>query len=52
MKNINGIGEKTLKDIKRVYSSVDELIIGLEGDSVSLRDDIVYTLKKVLMGDK
>lgn len=46
---INGIGNKTLKDIKRIYSDIDELKVALKEDTVSLRDDVVVKLKDALL---
>lgn len=43
---INGIGWKTIKDLKRIYLNRDELIEALKNDKVPLRDDIVVKLKK------
>lgn len=47
--NIKGIGPKTVADIKRICSTVEELRTMLNGDSVPLRDDIVAQLKEVLL---
>lgn len=49
LSKINGIGGKTLKDIKRMYKSLDELKVALQNDSVGLRDDIVSKLKENLL---
>lgn len=44
--SIRGIGEETLKDIKRIYSSVEELKIALKEDKVPLRNNQVKSLLK------
>ena len=49
LRDINGIGEKTIADLKRRYHSMDELISDLRDDKVSLRDDVVEKLKKELI---
>lgn len=43
---MHGVGDKTIADIKRAYSSEDGLINALIVDKVSLRDDIVRKLRK------
>jgi len=43
---VSGIGSETLKDIKRLYDSIDELKKDLQNDKVPLRNDVVVKLKK------
>lgn len=45
---INGIGKKTIKDIKVMFVSIKALKEALKKDKVALRDDIVEKLKEVL----
>jgi len=45
---VDGIGPKTVKDIKRIYGSIDELSSAINADKVPLRDDIVDKLKTYL----
>lgn len=45
---IKGIGLETVEDIKKIYGSMDDLLIALKKDKVPLRNDIVKKLKKVL----
>ena len=40
------MGAKTIDDIKKKYSTEDELKEDLKKDKVSLRDDVVEKLKK------
>jgi len=47
--NIKGIGKKIVKDIKRQYNDINELIADLNDDKVSLRDDVVSKLKRELL---
>jgi len=42
---IKGIGKKTLKDIKKVADTKEDLIEALEKNDVPLRDDVVVLLK-------
>ncbi len=49
LRMIEGIGEETLDDIKKIYKSVDELIVSLKEDKVPLRNDIVQKLKNKLL---
>lgn len=47
---INGIGKKTIKDIKAIYSSLDDLIESLKSDKeIPLRDDVVSKLKSYFL---
>lgn len=48
LKKIKGIGNKTIKDIKRICNSMDELKMLLKNDQLPLRDDIVIKLKNHL----
>jgi hypothetical protein len=48
---INGIGTKTIKDLKRHYKTRDDLKFALKDDMVSLDDDVVLKLKKYLEVD-
>lgn len=43
---IDGIGDKTLADISRIYKSEDQLVLALKEDLVPLRDDVVKNLKE------
>jgi len=43
---IPGIGEKTIKDIERIYLTEDELVKALISNLVPLRDDVVRELRK------
>lgn len=45
---IDCIGSKTLKDIKRVAKTIDELKVIISRDLLPLRDDIVLKLKNEL----
>ena len=49
LKEIEGIGEETLADLKRAYNSKAELIEALKTDKVPLRNDIVAKLKEALL---
>ena len=49
LREIDGIGEETLADIKRMYNSKAELIAALKFDKVPLRNDVVAELKKKLL---
>lgn len=42
---ISGIGLETIKDIKKIYSSLEELQNALQNDTVPLRNDVVKKLK-------
>jgi len=46
LKKIKGIGEETLADIKRIFSSIEKLKESLEKDKCPLRNDICEKLKK------
>ena len=46
---IRGVGPETLADIKRIYSSLDDLVDALEADTVPLRNDIVNKIKVALV---
>lgn len=46
---INGIGKKTVKDIKVMFKDVNALIVALKEDRVPLRDDVVLKLKEELI---
>ncbi|MFW6172958.1 MAG: hypothetical protein ACOC5T_04370 [Elusimicrobiota bacterium] len=46
---INGIGKKTVADIKRVYKDLNELKRALKSNKVPLRDDVVKKLKEELL---
>lgn len=48
LSKIKGIGKKTVKDLKRIYNSLEELRIALKEDKVPLRDDIVSKLNEEL----
>jgi len=43
--NISGIGNETIKDIKRIYSSLEHLKYALSQEKVPLRNDVVKKLK-------
>lgn len=47
---INGIGEKTVKDIKVIFVDLEDIKNALRDDRVALRDDIVEKLKRELIG--
>lgn len=49
LSKINGIGSKTVDDIKKMFKDIPELKMALECDSVGLRDDIVSKLKEKLI---
>jgi len=46
---IKGIGNKTVKDLKRIAKNLSSLKKLLEKDKVPLRDDIVEILKRELL---
>ena len=46
---IKGIGKETLKDIKKLYSNINELKKALKSDEVPLRNDVVKKLEKHLL---
>ena len=46
---INGLGRKSLEDIKKQFDTLEELKDALVDDKVALRDDIVEKLKEVLI---
>lgn len=49
LSKIKGIGVKTVKDIKIMFNSMDELIDALRKNRVALRDDIVDKLNENLI---
>jgi len=49
LSKINGIGQETIKDIKKIYSSIEELTSAIKEDRVPLRNDIVNKLRKFLL---
>ncbi len=49
LSNINGIGKKTVKDIKLMFANIDSLKVALRDDKVALRDDVVSLLKSILI---
>lgn len=49
LRNINGIGPKTVQDIMKVYKTPKELIRAIDrGEKLPFRDDVVIKLKKNL----
>ena len=48
LRKIKGIGNKTVKDIKRICDSIEELKMMIKDDKLPLRDDIVIKLKNHL----
>lgn len=46
IKNIKGVGNETVSDLKKIYNNLDELKIALKNDKVPLRNDVVVKLKK------
>lgn len=46
---INGLGKKSLIDIKKQFSTLEDLKEAIVEDKVALRDDIVEKLKEVLI---
>ena len=46
LKKIKGIGEETLADIKRTFSSIEKLKESLDKDKCPLRNDVCIKLKK------
>lgn len=46
---INGLGNKSLIDIKKQFNTIEELKEAIIEDRVALRDDIVEKLKEVLI---
>ena len=51
LSNINGIGKKTVKDIRRMFKDMDSLKTALKNDTVGLRDDIVDKLLEEVLND-
>lgn len=49
LSKIDGIGNKTLKDIKIMFKDIGELKMALTTGSVGLRDDIVSKLKTEIL---
>jgi len=47
--DINGIGEETIKDIKRKYNNLESLKIDLKTDKAPFRNDVVKQLKNKLL---
>jgi hypothetical protein len=47
--SINGLGRKSLDDIKKQFDNIEELKEALINDKVALRDDVVEKLKEVLI---
>ena len=43
---ISGIGEKTVKDIQRIYPEEGDLVSALQQDKVPLYDNIVWKLRR------
>ncbi len=50
LRSINGIGKKSLDDIRKQFDTIEELKDALIKDRVALRDDVVEKLKEVLLG--
>ena len=48
LKKIKGIGHKTIKDIKCICNTIEDLRKMIEEDKLPLRDDIVIKLKNHL----
>lgn len=46
---INGLGKKSLDDLKKQFNTIEELRDALVNNKVALRDDIVEKLKEVLI---
>lgn len=46
LSQINGIGKKTIDDIKKIYTSVEQLKLALKENNCPLRDDQVIKLKE------
>lgn len=49
---INGIGEKTVDDVERMYKNKTELREALERDKVPLRNDVITKLKSYFRIDE
>ena len=49
LSKIKGIGTETVNDLKKIYSSMDDLRKALLKDSVPLRNDLVELLKNNLL---
>lgn len=49
LNQINGIGKKTVKDIKLMFDNLDSLKVALRDDKVALRDDVVSLLRETLI---
>jgi len=45
---IKGIGEETIKDLNRIYNSLEEIEEAIEEDKLPLRNDTVEKIKDFL----
>lgn len=52
LRKIEGIGPKTIGDIKIIFDNIEALKAALQADKVPLRDDVVEILRKELSGGK